>query len=191
MRRALAGLCALLLAAPAPAQDEAGGSAELEQVVVTAQRKKESLQTAPVSVVALNSDKLQQRGIFGMADLQGNVPNLTLEPFPTNQATLRLFIRGIGIFDAQITQDPGVGVYQDGVYIARSTGLALDLADLERIEVLRGPQGTLYGRNTIGGAINLITARPTTSAFSMRHQIVYGSRQTPHPTNSLNPPITR
>ncbi len=179
----------LLLAGPARAE-ETESSAALEEVVVTAQRKKESLQQTPVSVIALNSDKLQQRGIFGMADLQGNVPNLTIEPFPTNNATLRLFIRGIGIFDAQITQDPGVGVYQDGVYIARSTGLALDLADLERIEVLRGPQGTLYGRNTIGGAINLITKRPTTSAFSMTHQLVVGSRSTLNLKSSVNIPLT-
>jgi iron complex outermembrane recepter protein len=187
-------LLPLLLAGTASAE-ETESTAELEQVVVTAQRKKESLQQTPVSVIALNSDKLQQRGILGMADLQGNVPNLTIEPFPTNQATLRVFIRGIGIFgigifDAQITQDPGVGVYQDGVYIARSTGLALDLADLERIEVLRGPQGTLYGRNTIGGAVNLVTKRPTTSAFSMQHQLSYGSRDTLNLKSSVNVPLT-
>ena len=188
MRTANMALCALLVATPVAAQED--GNAQLEQVVVTAQRKTESLQTTPVSVVALNSDKLQQRGIAGMADLQGNIPNLTIEPFPTNQSTLRLFIRGIGIFDAQITQDPGVGVYQDGVYVARSTGLALDLADLERIEVLRGPQGTLYGRNTIGGAINLITKRPSTTAFTMSHQLVVGSRDTINVKSSVNVPIT-
>ncbi|HVT36583.1 MAG TPA: TonB-dependent receptor, partial [Nevskiaceae bacterium] len=124
-----------------------------------------------------------------LAGLAANVPSMTVEPFPTHNATLRMFIRGVGTADAQVTQDPAVGVYVDGVYIARSVGLAVDLADLERIEVLRGPQGTLYGRNTTGGAINLITKRPTPGPFSMAQQLTYGGRTLWLSKSSCNIPL--
>ena len=121
-------------------------------------------------------------------DLGSQVPGLTLEPFPTHNATLRLFIRGVGINDAQLTQDPAVGVYVDGVYVARSVGLALDVADLERIEVLRGPQGTLYGRNTTGGAVNLITRKPHFDGFAMSHALTGGDRNRLSARSSFNLP---
>lgn len=161
----------------------------LEEIVVTAQKRKESLQDTPISISAFNAEKLEQRGIDGLDDLSGNVPGLTIEPFPTNHTTLRFFIRGIGIIDTQLTQDPPVGVYIDGIYIARATGLALDIADLERIEVLRGPQGTLYGRNTTGGAINLITKRPSIDAFSMTHKLGFGNRNNLVARTSFNVPL--
>ena len=158
------------------AEAEAPGGTELEAITVTAQRRRQSLQETPISIEAFNADKIALRGIAGLRDLAAQVPNMTVEPFPTHNATLRLFIRGVGPTDAQLTQDPAVGVYIDGVYIARSVGLALDIADLERIEVLRGPQGTLYGRNTTGGAVNLITRRPSGDGFSMTHQLNFGER---------------
>lgn len=161
--------------APPAAPAERDPSA-LEDIVVTAERRASTVQETPISIEAFNSEQLQLRGIEGLADLSSHVPSMTVEPFPTHNATLRLFIRGVGTSDAQVTQDPAVGVYLDGVYIARSVGLALDIADLERIEVLRGPQGTLYGRNTTGGAINLITRRPQPGAFSMQHSVTIGQR---------------
>ena len=150
--------------------------AQLDAVVVTAQKREASLQKTPISLVAFDKKKMETLGIQGVADLATNVPALTVDPFPTNNAQLRLFIRGIGLIDAQVTQDPAVGVYIDGVYIARSTGLALDIADLSRIEVLRGPQGTLYGRNATGGAVNLVTKRPVFGVFSTSETLGYGSR---------------
>ena len=174
-------------AAVPPAAD--AQAVRLDEVLVTAQKRVESLQATPISIEAFNAEKLEFRGIGGLADLASNVPSMTIEPFPTHNATLRLFIRGVGVSDAQVTQDPAVGVYVDGIYIARSVGLALDIADLERIEVLRGPQGTLYGRNTTGGAINLITRRPAPGAFSMTHQLTLSNRNGAFGKSSFNLPL--
>jgi iron complex outermembrane receptor protein len=168
---------------------ETSGAAVLDKVEVTAQKRRESLQETPISIEAFNAEKLELRGIEGLQDLSGAVPSLTVEPFPTHNATLRIFIRGVGINDSQITQDAPVGVYMDGVYIARSLGLTLDVADIDRIEVLRGPQGTLYGRNTTGGAINLITKRPQTGAFSMSHKLSFGDRNLLYGRSAFNIPL--
>jgi iron complex outermembrane receptor protein len=135
--------------------------AGLEEVIVTAERTEKSLQDIPISVVALNSDALDRLGISTVADLGSSVPNLKIMPFGVSATTLRFFIRGVGTVDSQITLDSPVGIYMDGVYMARSVALAVDVADVERIEVLRGPQGTLFGRNTTGGAVNVVTRRPT------------------------------
>lgn len=159
-----------------PATEKPATATQLEAVVVTAQKREQSLQKTPISLQAFDKKKLESLGIQGVADLASNVPALTVDPFPTNNAQLRLFIRGIGIIDAQVTQDAAVGVYIDGIYIARSAGLALDIADLARVEVLRGPQGTLYGRNATGGAINLITKRPQFAGFSTALSLSTGSR---------------
>lgn len=134
---------------------------QLEEVIVTAQKKSESLQDTPISLAVFGSEDLEAQGISGLDDMLSKVPNLSIDRHPTSGMTLRLYIRGIGTNDSSITLDPAVGVYQNGVYISRATGLAMDLADLERIEVLRGPQGTLYGRNSTGGTINLITQKPS------------------------------
>jgi iron complex outermembrane recepter protein len=167
-----------------------GDPDQLDEIVVTAQRRVESLQQTPVSVAAFSTDKLEVRGINNVLDLGSQVPGMTIEPFPINISTLRIFIRGIGILDSQITQDPAVGVYLDGVYLGRSVGLAFDVADLERIEVLRGPQGTLYGRNTTGGAINLITRRPSNDGFTMEHKLMGGNRGYAAGKTMLNVPVT-
>ncbi len=148
----------------------------LEEVIVTAQKKAESLQDTPISLTAFGEERLEIDGINNLNDIGSKVPSLTIEPFPINNATLRIFIRGIGISDVQVTQDPPIGIYVDGVYIARSTGTALDVAELQRIEVLRGPQGTLYGRNTTGGAINLVTKRPNTDEWEFKQKFTVGNR---------------
>ncbi|MFA5937910.1 MAG: TonB-dependent receptor [Sinimarinibacterium sp.] len=189
-----AELTTIAVADPAPADAPArpadeDGPTVLDQIEVTAERRVSTVQETPISMDAFNEHKLALRGIQGIQDLASNVPSLVIEPFPIHNATLRLSIRGVGVTDAQVTQDPAVGIYLDGVYIARSVGLALDLADLERIEVLRGPQGTLYGRNTTGGAINLVTRRPSVDLFSMTHQITLGSRDQLVGKSSLNLPL--
>jgi iron complex outermembrane recepter protein len=161
----------------------------LEEVIVTAQKRAESLQDTPISLTAFGSERLETEGISNLGDIGSKVPSLTIEPFPINNATLRIFIRGIGISDAQVTQDPPVGIYVDGVYIARSTGTALDVADLQRIEILRGPQGTLYGRNTTGGAINLITKKPTTEGLEFKQKFTIGNRNLLTSKSTLNIPV--
>lgn len=138
------------------------GSAQnvLEEVIVTAQKKAENLQETPISLVSMSAETLRRLGIGSVGDIAYHVPNLSMTPFPNSPNAPRLFIRGVGSGDPQVTTDTSVGVYMDGVYLARSIGLGLEVADIERIEVLRGPQGTLYGRNTTGGAVNIVTVRP-------------------------------
>ncbi len=165
------------------------GATQLEEIVVTAQRKVSSLQDTPISIEAFNEEKLQLRGIGGVEDLGSNVPSMVIEPHPLSNTTLRITIRGVGITDSQVTQDPAVGIYLDGVYLARSVGLALDLADIERMEVLRGPQGVLYGRNSTGGAINILTRKPDPSMFNMDHKITIGDRNLFVGKSSFNMPL--
>ncbi len=161
----------------------------LEEVVVIAQRVEESAQSTPVSLVSFNAEQLETLGISGIADIRAQAPNFQADPFPTSNQTLRLFIRGVGIADVQLTQDPAVGVYLDGVYLARSTGLASDVADLARIEVLRGPQGTLYGRNTTGGALNLVSRRPSPEELELIVELGTGNRDRLRGRGVMNLPL--
>lgn len=140
-----------------------GAQAQLEEVVVTAQKREESLQSVPLAVSALGEESLQNLGIDSLGDLSsGYLPTLKVQPYYNSPSMLMLTLRGVGSGDPeQITKEAGVGVYIDGVYLGRTQGLSTSLTDLERIEVLRGPQGTLYGRNSLGGAVNLISRRPT------------------------------
>ena len=179
----------LSVAVAATAQEEQN-KLVLEEVMVTAQKKVESLQDTPISIAAFNQDDLAQQGITAIDDLQGKVPGLNMTPFPTSNSSLRLFIRGVGPGDIQVTQDPAVGVYIDQVYIGRATGLALELADLAQIEVLRGAQGTLFGRNSIGGAINMTTIKPETGLFSFEQKLGAGNYNLFRSKTSLNVPIT-
>ncbi|WP_122467029.1 TonB-dependent receptor [Brevundimonas lutea] len=166
--------CALLssaawgvLAAGAVAQ-EAGGdpqATQLEEIVVTARRTEESLQRTPLSVSAFSEATLERLGATEVTDLQGAVPNLNLVQGRGSSDATNIYIRGIGQPDALQTFDPAVGVYVDDVYYSRIRGTQLDLLDLERVEVLRGPQGTLYGKNTIGGAMKLVTRRPDSGPY--------------------------
>jgi len=151
----------LLAVAPAPviAQAEAG----LEEIVVTARRREESLQDTPVSLTAFTGDMLEQQQINSLDDVAPATPNMIFDTgtiFSGNSATAAVYLRGIGQIDYALYTDPGVGIYLDGVYMATAIGSVLDLVDVERVEVLRGPQGTLFGRNTIGGAISLTSKLP-------------------------------
>lgn len=134
----------------------------LEEIYVTARKREESLQQTPVSVTAFGTDDLQALTVSDISTLGNFTPNLNLAFSQGNSggSSLGASIRGVGQFDFLITTDPGVGVYLDGVYLGRTSGSVLDLLNVERIEVLRGPQGTVFGKNTIGGAINVVTKRP-------------------------------
>jgi iron complex outermembrane receptor protein len=179
-------------APPAIAQETGpaeSGKLGLEEVVVTAERREESLQKTPISVVALGPTQIEKLGISNIADLGRAVPNLQLTPHPNSASTPRVFIRGIGNFDDQITQDPSVAIYVDGVYVARNQGMGMEAADLERIEVLRGPQGTLYGRNATGGAINFITRAAALGHWGFSESLGLGNRRERRSHTMLNVPL--
>jgi iron complex outermembrane recepter protein len=165
-------LAALTAATPLYAQDAAGNavgsqaeeSATTEDgeevITVTARRTEESLQRVPAAVTAFNERGLERIQAQDTTGLQGAVPNLNIVQGRGSSNATNIFIRGIGQPDALQTFDPAVGVYVDGVYFSRIRGTQFDLLDLQRVEVLRGPQGTLYGKNTIGGALSFVTRRP-------------------------------
>jgi iron complex outermembrane recepter protein len=132
-----------------------------EPVIVTAQKREQSIYDVPVAISAFTADTIEKQGISDLTDIGKFVPNLNVTGFSAGHvSSANPFIRGIGLQDHLITTDPGVGVYVDGVYLGRQVGQNWSLANIERVEVLRGPQGTLYGRNSIGGAINIITRQP-------------------------------
>ena len=166
-------------AAPAHAQDaaaEAASASEAEdgQIIVTARRREERLIDVPLSITALSGESLAQQGIQDLTQIAQQVPNLTLEVSRGTNTTLTAFIRGVGQQDPVAGFEAGVGLYIDDVYLNRPQGAVLDIYDVERIEVLRGPQGTLYGRNTIGGAIKYVTAAlPDDTSVKIRG--TYGS----------------
>jgi iron complex outermembrane recepter protein len=139
-----------------------GNSAQLEEVIVTARKRAENLQQTPIAVTALTGESLAQANISELTAIERQTPNLS---FTVGQggggSTVNAFIRGVGEGDFIITTDPAVGLYLDGVYLARTFGANMELDDIERIEVLRGPQGTLFGKNSIGGAISVVTRKPT------------------------------
>ena len=137
---------------------EAGG---LEEVVVTAQFREQRLQDTPIAITAVNAEMLEARGQTSIAQVAAQAPNVSLRPQPQNGGSgLIAFIRGVGQTDFNYALDPGVGVYIDDVYIPTLSSSLLELIDLDRIEILRGPQGTLAGKNAIGGAIKLFSAKP-------------------------------
>ena len=185
---------ALFLAAVAtlitPASNAQSTGMALEEVIVSAQKREESLQDVPISVATLGQEQLKIRAIDTLADIGADIPNVTINSFNTSPSTVRLFVRGIGQNDSQITQDPSVALYLDGVYIGTSFGAGFDGVDMERIEVLRGPQGTLYGRNATGGAVNIITRRADTGAFEFGQDLTVGNDGMFKAKTILNTPVT-
>lgn len=147
----------------------------LEEVIVTAEKREQSIQDVPISIIALSQEALEMQQIDELDDLSANIPNLVVNNFNNDPVAVRMFIRGVGQNDLQLTQDPSVALYLDGVYIGTSFGAGFEGVDIERIEVLRGPQGTLYGRNATGGAINLITKRANTDAFEFHQTLQAGN----------------
>jgi iron complex outermembrane receptor protein len=132
----------------------------IEEIVVTARKRSELLEETPISVTALSETALRDSNITRLNQITELVPNLQFDEAAGTSTTARVFIRGIGINDTIMTNQPGVGIYIDGVYMARSQGSVLDVVDVAQLEVLRGPQGTLFGKNTAGGAINITTVKP-------------------------------
>ena len=149
------------LAASPTAIAQNGDDALIEEIMVTATKREASIYEVPIAISAFEGDKLAEQGIVDIVDIGKFVPNLNITQFSAGHiSSANPFIRGIGLQDHLITTDPGVSVYVDGVYLGRQVGQNWNLTNIERIEVLRGPQGTLYGRNSIGGAINIITKTP-------------------------------
>jgi iron complex outermembrane receptor protein len=154
-------------AAQEPPATPAADDTELDYIVVTARRRAESLQDTPVAVTALSADALERQQIVGTTDLDKVAPNIQFHSYGTltgNNSAAQVFIRGIGQSDATPAVDPGVGVYIDDVYMGRAVGAAMEFRDIASVQILRGPQGTLFGRNTIGGAVLLTTNEPGTDA---------------------------
>ncbi|WP_421937933.1 TonB-dependent receptor [Phenylobacterium sp.] len=167
---ASASTLALVLTAAAPARAADANAADgdagpaLEELLVTAQKRSENLQDTPIAISVLTSQGLEDRNVYSLVDLgDGAIPSLKVAPFFSRPGALIMNVRGIGVLSDsnQPARDQGVGIYVDGVYLGRPQGLGTALYDVESIEVLKGPQGTLFGRNTEGGAVSITTKRPT------------------------------
>ncbi|MBN7827000.1 TonB-dependent receptor [Bowmanella dokdonensis] len=176
---ALAVTSALIGAMPVMAQEQGNNEEDkktkgLERIEVTARKTVESIQEVPVAVTSIGAMELMEKGISVLTEVQQFSPNTTLQTSRGTNSTLTAFIRGVGQQDPLWGYEPGVGIYIDDVYIARPQGAVLDLLDVQRIEILRGPQGTLYGKNTIGGAVKYVT-KPMSGGTEFKVQGTVGS----------------
>ena len=152
------------ISVPASAQNDAADRI-FEEVVVTARQREERAQTVPIPITALSAEQLVTRNLMEVRDLEKLSPNTSIDYSSVNGNAIQVFIRGIGQTNWAATQDPKIGMYVDGVYFSRPQGALVDFNDVERVEVLRGPQGTLFGRNTTAGLIHIINNRPSTDGF--------------------------
>lgn len=174
VRTALSAAIAFSFASVTSAQE--GEEAIFEEIIVTAKKREQSIYEVPSAISAFSADAIEKQGIKTLIDVGKFVPNLNVTAFSAGHtSSANPFIRGIGLQDHLITTDPGVSVYVDGVYLGRQVGQNWNLTNVERIEVLRGPQGTLFGRNSIGGAINIITRKPGVEDEG-QVSLEYGSR---------------
>ncbi|MCY4211016.1 MAG: TonB-dependent receptor, partial [Gammaproteobacteria bacterium] len=165
---------------------------QIEEIVVTAQKREENLQDTPIAITAFTEEALAGRMINDISKLADFTPNVifdTTAPISGLSNGAAVFIRGVGQLDFGLTTDPGVGTYIDGVYSSRAVGGVLDVVDIERIEILRGSQGTLFGRNTIGGAINITTKRPA-KEFGGMVEATFGEFERTDFKGSLDVPVT-
>lgn len=164
----------------------------VEEVVVTARKREENLQETPIAITAVGGAQLEARGASDLTAIESLAPNVHFsasQPTSGLSGATAVFIRGIGQRDFTINIDPAVGVYFDGVYVGRSIGALMDLVDIERVEVLRGPQNTLFGRNTIGGAISVVTKSPS-STFGGSVKVAGGQDSYGEISASVNVPIS-
>jgi len=187
--RTFKGLTALavstsMLAISAPA------FAQLDEIVVTAQKREQSLQDVPISINAFDLESIEKNRISGLEDIAKFSPGVYTTPNPADETGLRVNIRGIGTFDPQIGQDSRTAIYVDGVYYGRTQGLAFDSPDLGRVEILKGPQGTLYGRNSVGGAVNIVSVAPDSEGFSGAIDGEYGNFDHKKIKGHLNVPLS-
>ena len=185
----------MALAAPAFAQNNTTAATAAEDeggndvIVVTAQKREQNLQDVPISIAAFNEEGLETARLNSVENIDKLVTGLSTTPNSADANGVRINIRGVGTFDPQIGQDSRVAVYIDGVYLGRTQGLAFDSPDLVRAEVVKGPQGTLYGRNAVAGAVNLILAKPDTSDFSGKLSAEYGNFGHHKLSGALNIPL--
>ncbi|WP_066804982.1 TonB-dependent receptor [Sphingomonas asaccharolytica] len=172
-----------------PVADDVQANADAPaDIVVTARRRSETLLNVPIAVTAFTADKLDKMGAVDLTDIQNTTPNTTIKDARGTNSTLAAFIRGVGQQDPVPGFEAGVGIYLDDVYLNRPQAAVLDIYDVERIEVLRGPQGTLYGRNTIGGAVKYVTRR-LPDHFEVAARGTYGSYNQADGIVSLSAPI--
>ena len=198
-RPSLIAMLASAVALPAAAQDAAAPDSQIaeegdaiREIIVSAQKRDQNLQDVPIAITAFGAEALQERGLADVSAISALTPNVNLDggtPFSGSSAVLSATIRGIGSDDFAFNIDPGVGIYLDGVFLARTVGANQDLLDVERIEVLKGPQGTLFGRNTIGGAILVKTREPEIGEFSGRGRLRVGEDDLVEGSAALNLPI--
>ncbi len=191
VRLALLGaLPAISMASGTAFADGANGS--LEEIVVTAQKRAEDVQQVPISITAVSAEALEAHGITQVSQLSAMAPNVTLDagtPFSGSGEVLAAYIRGIGQNDFAFNQDPGVGVYVDGVYLARSVGSNTSMLDVDRVEILKGPQGTLFGRNSVGGAISIVTREPG-KEFMVKGEVTAGAFNRASTKVTMDLPLT-
>jgi iron complex outermembrane receptor protein len=190
----LGGSALLWCSAPALAQQAPAADGEHDaagDIVVTAQRTEQKLQNVPIAVTAITGADLAKRGVTDVATLQSAVPSLNVGPSPAggSGAGAQIFIRGVGQLDYSATQEPDVPIYLDGVYLARPFGAVFDFLDLNRVEVLRGPQGTLFGRNALGGAVQVVTNLPDQD-FGGRIKATVGSYERRDIEGVVNIPLS-
>jgi iron complex outermembrane recepter protein len=197
LRLGLPACVCLVATATANADDTPAGASTtstlMEEITVTARRREENIQDTPISIAAFSAAALEARGVERADDLARIVPNLIFQQNPGaggSASNAAVFIRGVGQSDFIPTVDPGVGLYVDGVYLARSVGSLLDLVDIDHVEVLRGPQGTLFGRNTIGGAVSVTTQKPTFDAVGGSSSLLYGTDNRIEVKGRLNVPLS-
>lgn len=182
-----ASLVLQLLPAAAIAQEEAKGV--FEEVLVTARKRSESAQSVPIPITALSQEQLQTRNMTEIRDIERLSPNTSIQYSSVNGTAAQIFMRGIGQTNWSSTQDPKIGMYVDGVYLSRPQGGLLDFMDIERVEVLRGPQGTLFGRNTTAGLIHIINNKPS-QEFEADVQFGIGNENHQSYGFMVNAPIT-
>ena len=176
--------------AAAAADEGAAVASQLEEIVVTARRTEETLQRVPISMSAISGDDLAERSLESLSEVGQSVPNLLFgERGASGRGSAVVYIRGVGQADVRPTYDPAVGVYVDGVFLGRMQGNDLDTMDVERVEVLRGPQGTLFGKNTSGGAVNIVTRQPDLANYQGKLQLTAGSRSRFDALGSVNIPL--
>ena len=181
-------ICATLAAVPALAQsaDPAAESSGIEEIIVTAQRREENLQDVPISVSAFNASEIAKKGLTDISRLEGLVPGFT---FGRSGVDARPAIRGVRTENVDVNADTTIGFFIDGIYQSRSSQATLGFVDLERVEVQRGPQGTLYGRNTFGGNISIVTAQPSVDEAMGGGDITVGSNAQIRVTGYVNAPL--
>jgi iron complex outermembrane receptor protein len=171
----------------AEGNEEEASSSIFDEVVVTARKREEAAQSVPIPITALGAAQLAGRNITEIKDIEKLTPNMQFDAQGINSTVTNVFLRGIGQTNWSATQDPKIGIYIDGVYLSRAQGGLVDLMDIERVEVLRGPQGTLFGRNTTAGLVHIITKAPSDEIEGMvslgigtaNHEVVRGMLNLP------------